>query len=330
MPLSSNSAFGALPMTLAINKIPATPTIIRGLGLFRQELLTETYVRIARQNNMLELVPAVPRGAPGEPLGRESRDMLIFDLLHLPENDVVLADDVQNLRQFGSTSQPETVASVVAARLARMKEKIELTREYHQLGALQGQILNKDGSTVLLDIYQRFGLTRKEFSWDLGTAATNVGKKIDETFTEMKRRYAGETISGWACLCSPEFMQALVYHKSIEPLYVRFQDGKTYREGETNVEFIHKGIRFIQYDYDFGNGIKVKENEAILLPLGTKSTFVECFAPANYSETVNTKALPYYAKRVAMEFDKGWKLEAQSNPLPLVTRPELVATIKAA
>ena len=330
MPLSSNSAFGALPMTLAINKIPATPTIIRGLGLFRQELLTTTYVRVARVNNKLELVRAAPRGAPGVPLSHEYRDTMNFDMLHLPENDVVMADDIQNLNQFGSTSQTETVASVVAERLARMKEKIELTREYHQLGALQGQILDKDGSTVLLDIYQRFGLTRKEFSWDLGTAATNVGKKIDETLTEMKRRYAGETISGWACLCSPEFMQAFVYHKSIESLYVRFQDGKVFREGETYVEFLHKNIRFIQYDYDFGNGVRVKENEAILLPLGTKSTFVECFAPANYSETVNTKALPYYAKREPLEFNKGWRLETQSNPLPLVTRPELVATIKAA
>ena len=41
-------------------------------------------------------------------------------------------------------------------------------------------------------------------------------------------------------------------------------------------------------------------------------------------------AQPYYAKREAMKFAKGWDLEAQSNPLPLVLRPELVATIKTA
>ena len=135
-------------------------------------------------------------------------------------------------------------------------------------------------------------------------------------------------VNGWLCLCSPEFMQALVYHKSIEPLYIRYQDGKAYREGDTSVEFAHKNIRFVQYDYDFGNGVKIKDGEAILLPLGTRTTFAEYFAPANYSETVNTKAQAYYAKRTAMKFDKGWELEAQSNPLPLVLRPELVATVK--
>ena len=50
---------------------------------------------------------------------------------------------------------------------------------------------------------------------------------------------------------------------------------------------------------------------------------------ADMNETVNSIALPYYASREKMAHDKGWSLHAQSNPLPLPLRPDLVATLKA-
>lgn len=328
MPLSNDRLFGVKPMTEAVNKLPPLPTTIRGLGIFTPKYLTTTHVDVELKNNALTLVEAVPRGAPGEPVAADKRNIETFGLLHLPKNDVVNADDVQNVRAFGSDNKTETVAEKVNDKLAAMKADIELTREHLMLGALLGKVMNRDGTTELLDIYRRFGLTRAEHAWALDQANTKVGQKIDATITALKKLKRGEAVSGWACLCSPEFMQALVYHDSIVKLYERFQDGKTYREGETNVEFVHKQIRFIQYDDDFGTAVKIKPGEAILLPLGTRETFREFFAPANYSETVNTKAQPYYAKREKMKFDKGWDMEAQSNPLPLVMRPELVATLK--
>jgi len=38
-------------------------------------------------------------------------------------------------------------------------------------------------------------------------------------------------------------------------------------------------------------------------------------------ETVNTMGLPLYAKSEPLPLGKGYRLEAQSNPLNLVTRP---------
>ncbi|WP_280520944.1 major capsid protein [Vitreoscilla stercoraria] len=45
------------------------------------------------------------------------------------------------------------------------------------------------------------------------------------------------------------------------------------------------------------------------------------------SSAVNTKALAYYASREKLQHDKGWSLHAQSNALPLVLRPDLLATV---
>ena len=191
----NSSQFGVVPLTQAINRLPATPTIIRSLNLFTPNYLTTTYVRVENKRGVLTLVKAVPRNSAGEPLAPETRSVQNIDLLHLPKNDVVMADDVQNLREFGG-DKATTVVSVVNDKLARMKADIEMTREFLMLGALQGKILNKDGTTALLDIYSTFDLTRKEFVWDLDNDATKVGKKIDESMTALRKNYLGEMVNG--------------------------------------------------------------------------------------------------------------------------------------
>jgi hypothetical protein len=45
-------------------------------------------------------------------------------------------------------------------------------------------------------------------------------------------------------------------------------------------------------------------------------------------ETVNTVALPRYAKMEAMDFDKGVQLETQMNVLPLCSAPRALFTAR--
>ena len=328
MPLSNNSQYGIEPMTEAINKLPTTPTIIRELGIFKPDFLTTTGVKVQLRNNTLVLVDAVPRGTPGKPVKSERGDTQMFEMLHLPKSDVVRADDVQNVKAFGSNTKAETVAEKVNDKLAMMKADIEYTREHLMLGAIKGLILDADG-TPLIDIYDRFNLTRTVFTWNLSNADSNVGKLIDGAITTLSRKRGGESVDGWIVLCSPEFMAAVAYHKTMVALYERYQDGALYREGNTNVGFKHKNIEFIQYDHVFDSGLQIAAGEAEIIPKGTRQMFSEYFAPADMNATVNTKALAYYASREKLQHDKGWSLEAQSNPLPMNKRPELSATIKA-
>lgn len=327
MPLSNESQYGVVPMTEAINTLPATPTIIRSLGIFKPEYLNTTSVAIESKNGVLTLVPAVPRGTPGEPVKSERGTRHSFEMLHLPKHDVVRADDVQNVKAFGSQNKAATVAEKVNDKLADMKSDIEYTREHLMLGAVKGKILDADG-TPLVDIYQRFGLTRLSINWNLSSDAANVGKMIDDTVTKLSKKRGGEPVKGWYVLCSPEFMQAVAYHKTMTALYERFQDGKMYREGDTNVGFKHKNLEFIQYDHVFESGLQIEAGEAEIIPKGTRKTFREYFAPGDMANAVNTTAKAYYASREPLGHGKGFDLEAQSNPLPLLLRPDLAATLK--
>ncbi|RPD86216.1 major capsid protein [Neisseria weixii] len=328
MPLSNDSKFGVKALTMAVNKVPATPTQIRELGIFEPQYLTTTSVDVEYQEGRLNLVQSRERGMGGQPVPKKSRNIRTFKIPHLPQDDVVRADEVQNLRAFG-TEQAATVESVVNDKLADGKLNLEYTREHLMLGALQGKILDADG-TVLYDLYKEFGITRNSANWKLGTKTTEVGAEIDKVITAQRAKQKGAMVTGWVALCGADFLTALKYHDKIKPLYERYQDGAAYREGSLNpIAFEHNGIKFIQYVGDFGeNGAKIDADKAILLPVGRK-LYTEVFAPADMNAAVNTRALPYYASREKLQHDKGWSLHMQSNPLPVALRPELVMTLSA-
>lgn len=327
MPLSSNSVFGVRPMTEAINKLPATPSIIRELGIFKPKYHSTTFVRLGEKNRKLNLVPAVPRGTPGEPVEAEYNHIGNFDMLHLPKHDVVLADDVQNLAAWGSDNKPAAVADLVNEKLADMKADIEHTREHLMFGALQGKILNADG-TELVDIYRRFGLNRHKAAFS-AAAAANITVELEKLKSYGRSKRNGEHVSGWICLCSSELFEAIISHKSMVDIYLRYQEAKAYREGFDG-HFETAGVEFVLYDEEFASKAKIKAKQGIILPKGAQNTFFEHFAPANMNSAANARARPYYASREKFGHEGGWDLKAQSNPLPLVHRPELVFDVAVA
>lgn len=327
MPLSSPD-YHVANLTKAINLLPNTPTMLSSLKLFTPQYLTTTYVQVERKNTVLQLAQNRPRGAVGDVVRSYRTPPKTFSMMHFVKDDVVRADDVQNIRAFGSVSKTQTVAALVNDKLAQMKADIDYTREHAMLGALKGKILDADGQTLITDIYDAFKLKRIVHEWRLSSPDTNVAILCDNYKLQLAKLKQGESTSGIIALCSPAFMQTLITHPNVENLYMRYQAAQLYREGNTEVDFVHKGIRFIVYADEFESGLKIDDDEAIILPTGTRGTFFEYFAPADMNQTVNTLAQTYYASSEKLSHDKGWSLHAQSNPLPLVLRPDLVQTIR--
>jgi hypothetical protein len=333
MNLANNSAFGVKQLTEAINKIAPNPTQIRELGIFEPKYGNQTTAMVEWKNGTLDVVKNSERGKlDGEPVEQGERKVEYFKATHLAVYDTILAEDYQNVRAFGS-NELVNLKNVVREYQADAKSKIEITREHLMLGALQGKILDKDGSTIH-DLYAKFGISKpSEVSWALDTANTKVGAKMDKTLSDLRKQFKGAMVTGFVALCSSEFLTKLKYHSSIEPLYTRYQDGKAYREstGINPIEFEHNGIKFIEYTGYFGeNGAKIDAGKAILLPVGRK-LYTEYFAPADIASAVNTTALPYYSTmdKLGGEHDMGYTIRSQSNPLPIALRPDLIVPLSA-
>ena len=328
MPLSNEQYFGVRPLSEAINILPSTPTIIRESGLFVPEDLSTTYVDITMKNNELTLVQSQPRGGAGQPTKTRKTSGKTFQIPHYPMTDGVFADEVQNLRAFGSENVATPVMDKVNDKAADMKADLEYTREHAQLGALQGVVVDAD-NTVIYDFNKEFGVTRDVYEFKLSSDTARIGTTTDKMLRQLMLNLNGDISKGFICFASPEFMDAYTDHPSIRDLYARFKEtSDQYRDTNPNMTFNHRGVQFVTYTHKFGSEVDIKAGEAHIAPLGTRKTTKEYFAPANYNATVNTKALAYYLSREKKKMDKGWDLEAQTNSLSILLRLKAAATLR--
>jgi len=327
----NNDAFSVSQLTLAMNEsIPREPGRIGRLGLFREEPITTTTVSIESMGSSIALVQTSARGAPAPVVGQERRKLRKFEVAHLAREGAVYADEVQNLRAFGSETEVETVQNLVNRKVALIKRNIDATFEWHRMGALKGQVLDADGTSVLLDCFADFGVTQIVVDFALDDDTTDVKQKCVDLKRAIRRELGG--ISGGGTVrveASPSFFDALVAHPAVKAAYDRWMSGEFLRTTQNEDGFYFGGIYWAENDDAVGATQFVADGEAYAIPVGIRDQFIAYFAPADYLETVNTMGLPYYAKQWNMEGGKGVKIEGQSNPLFLNTRPRAVVKLTA-
>ncbi|MFZ1445373.1 MAG: major capsid protein, partial [Candidatus Dechloromonas phosphoritropha] len=106
----SNPASSMANLTAALNLLPNRYGRLESLNLFPARLVRFRQILIEEKNGVLNLLPTLPVGSPGTVGQRDKRKMRSFVVPHIPHDDVVLPDEVQGLRAFGSETQLETIA----------------------------------------------------------------------------------------------------------------------------------------------------------------------------------------------------------------------------
>ncbi|WP_196484175.1 major capsid protein, partial [Burkholderia territorii] len=146
--LFQDEAFSLSSLTAAINDQPHVPGRVGALGLFEEDGITTTTIQIERDGDTLSLVSAGERGSPSAIVVGSKRSMIPFNTVHLPQRAFVKADEIQNLRAFGSETELEALQTVVNRRLAKLRRQLDATHEFHRIGAIKGAVLDADGKTV--------------------------------------------------------------------------------------------------------------------------------------------------------------------------------------
>lgn len=321
----NDDAFGLVSLTKSINEQPHVPGRIGELGLFSEEGVNTTTVAVEKLGDTLALVPAGERGTPADNVKGDKRTMVDFRAIHLPQRSTIGADEIQGVRAFGSESELETIQGIVAKRLAKHRRSLDATIEYQRIGAIKGQILDADGSTVLVDIFNRFGLVQQTKVMALGVDATKVRVKINEAKRLMEDALGNAVYRSARALCSASFFDAFVAHPNVEKFFLNWQAAADQR-GDVRPGFLFGDVWWEEYRGKVGSTSFIADGDAYLVPEGVPDLFVTSYAPADYVETANTIGLPYYSKQELMRMGKGIELESQSNPISLCTRPR--ASIK--
>lgn len=315
-----DDAFSVSSLTAAINDQEYLPGRISSLGLFREEGISTLTVQIEKDGDTLALVPAGERGTSGMVVGAPKRQLIPFNTVHLPERFTIKADEIQGIRAFGTRTELQAVQDVVNKRLAKARRQLDATHEYQRMGALNGQVLDADGKTVLLDIYKSFGVNRQKLQMGLNSPDTELRVKCGEALDMQEEALGSVTSSGSRAMCGKNFWNKLIVHKSVKETYLNTMQAASLR-GDARESFEFGGIVWERYRGKVAGVAFVHDDKALLIPEGVPDLYISCFAPADYMETVNTQGIPYYSKIEPMQFGKGVAGEAQSNPLHLCTRP---------
>lgn len=320
-----NDAFSVVSLTEAILKAPYRPGRIGALGLFRERGITTTTVVVEEKDGVLSLIPTSPRGGPASTLGAQKRTARPFIVPHLERESTIMADEVQNVRAFGSENEQEAVQVIVDQRLADLRAMHEVTLEHLRVGAIKGKILDADGVTVIFDLFTEFGVAQQTADIALSNSATDVRARAVAIMRLSENELGAEPVTGYRAFCGDTFFDAFIAHEKVAES-LKYQESQLLRT-DVRAGFEYGGITWENYRGKIGAVNFFPTDEAFVVPIGT-NIFGTYFAPADFMETVNTPGLPIYAKIAADEQLNRWvKVHSQSNPLALCTRPRAVIKV---
>jgi hypothetical protein len=316
----TTDAFNVISLTSSMEVLPVNPTRLSQLRLFSEEGVSTTTVGIEFKNGSLSLIPSQPRGTMPEYGKSDKRILRSFSIPHLPKNDTVKAEEVQNLRAFGSNDAAESVASVINNKLQALKQDHEFTAEWHRAGALRGVLLDADGSSVIYNIFNEFGISETNVNFPMATAGA-VATAARTVVRNMEAALGSLVYSSIRAVCSSTFFDLFINSTDVKAAYDKWQDGQFFRDDQRR-GFFYQGIYWEEYSAAIGATPFVPANTCRFVAEGVPGLFKRYNAPADFVETVNTLGKPYYAKQEPMRFGKGVELHTQSNPLHICLRPQ--------
>lgn len=335
----SGDPFTAISLTREIEKVPFQPTGLGALNLFTPEPIRTTALAIEERSGVLKLIPFSERGQEGTQRDTEKRKMRYFECPRLMHDDTINASEVQGIRQFGTESVLMQVQEEVARRLAGptgLLANIEYTKEFHRLAAVQGKLLDADGS-VRYNWFDEFGIAEPaEIAFNLAAGTANSLRPIINGLTRtMARKAQGAFTPGTRVfgLCGDTFYDQFTNHPDVIRTFLNWSDARDIRAGSQGAAFEafeFSGVIWLNYrGSDDNTTIKIPDDKVKFFA-DAPGIFRVAYAPGETVDWVNTPGKPVYVLPI---FDTQrrmwWKMEVYSYPLHICTRPETLLTGKA-
>jgi len=332
MDIFNSSAFSMTSLTGAVNKVGYKPQLLGSLNIFEPMPVRTRTVFVDRREGKLTLIPSSPVGAPPKELVVDPRNAVPLKTTRLAEGFTLYAEEIQGIRAFGSETEFAQVQAEYLKRMASVRDDMDLTHEFHRLGALQGLLLDADGTTVIYNYFTEFGVTEAPaINFDLGNANPATGAirlKTAEVIRSMSRSAGGAFTPGTTIhsLVGDAFYDALITHPEVEKTYQNWAAAADLRQDRTWQAFTYGGITWHNYrGTDDNSTVAIDPDEAKFFPVGAKDVFKKAMAPAEFGPYVNTLGQDTYAMNIPDRDRQAWtRGELYSYPLYFCQRPDVL------
>lgn len=330
MNVFNSNAFSMVSLTAAIETVDYIPGLLGSLGIFDAKGEYTRNLSVEKRGNVLSLIPTSPLGSPPRQIDARKRTIRSFMTARLAESFTMFAHEIEGIRAFGKETELMSVQTEYASRMKTVRDDMDLTHEYHRLGALQGKLLDADGTSVIYDYFDEFGISESAaISFGLNDVNTDVRIKCHALVRSMARKSGGAFTPRTKvhALCGDGFYDALISHPSVEKTYLGWAAAADLRDNKAFGAFEFGGIIWHNYrGTDDNSTVAIPTEEAKFFPVGARGVFRKAMAPAEFGPFINTRGKDVYALNVVDKDRQAWvNGEQYSYPLYMCLRPETLA-----
>lgn len=298
----TDEAFHAIEVTEAVGNIVYIPQTLNALNLFEVEPIRTTDVAISRRDETLVLVPMTERGSQETLLERDSRSTRKISTVRLAQTDRINAASLQNIvaENMPFDQALQNALDEVDDRQRKMMRKLELTREYHRLAAMQGYLLDADGS-VAYNYFEEFGFTQPaEILFDFrnmteGALRAFVSQNVARPMVrQLNGRVTPATRIG--ALCGDNFYDKMTMAPEIRQTYLNYAAAAELRQSNIWGSFQFAGVEWMNFrGTDDGSTIAIDQDDVKFFPIGATDVFKEYRAPGEDFPFVNELGREFYS-----------------------------------
>ncbi len=337
-------AFSGVYLTEQVNRVPFVPTLLGDMNIFEPLPIMTTDLQIDAKQSILSLIETTPRGAPLKQRTTEKRAARYFPCPRLGEADTIYASELQNVRSENQDQFLKDLGEEVAIRLSGpsgLVNQVEYTKEYHRLGAIQGVLMDADGTTVINNWYNEFGIAMPaEIGFNLtpnaGTQPSGYVRGLcNQVVRSMRRAGQGAFIQGRTevhALAGDVFFDQFINHPDVTNTYQFFSAASDLRQGRAFDDFTFGGITWHNYrGSDDNTTIAIPPTKAKFFPVKAPGVFKMAMAPGEGFGDVNKKGKPIYVYRdIDPSEEQAWvRYKVKAFLLHICTRPEMLLSARS-
>lgn len=284
-----NDTFSYVNLQRMAGNTTYVPQTLGQMQLFTPQPIVGEIVHLYEEDNVIRLVPTSERGTPDVRQLRDVGRLRALKTTRLAQVDSVRAAELLGIANvsLGETIRVRNAVNLLTKRTVKMKNNLEFTKELHRFGALQGKLLDADGTTVIADFFDIFGLAQPaliDFDFP-NVPEEQLLQLFQDTFVRpitIALQDGGRATPGMyiACLCGDGWWAKLMTHPGFRRIYELVLQANAEAAARNQltkpnmwmtVDFA--GVRWINYQGTRNNSIAVPLNECRFFPVGAQDVF---------------------------------------------------------
>jgi hypothetical protein len=303
-----NDAFSVTSLRRQVANTPFIPRMLGDMGLFAPKPISTRNVLLYEEDGNVRLIPVTEIGSPDVQQIRDKGRLRALTTVRLAKMDTVRASELLGI---ANEALPENIrmrnaVELVNKRMSKLKSDMEATKELHRLGALQGKLLDADGTTVIYDYFAEYGVATPpviNINFSTTSEADLMMFFQENVYVPMqlalKNRAAGGFTVG--ALVGDYYWGRLMRHPGFRNVYVYMQQAQALARAANplvqpnnwqEVEFA--GIRWINYRGSTAGEIGIPTNQAKFFPIGAQDVFDVYWSPGETLQDITDEGKPEY------------------------------------